>query len=230
MIIYPAIDIKEGKCVRLYKGDFNAVTIFNENILDQAKKFEDLGFKFLHVVDLDGAVAGKMVNLKYIEQIINNSSLKVQVGGGIRNMAMLEKLFSIGVAKVIIGTAALTNPDFVKEACRKFPNQIIVGIDGRGDKVATQGWLEDSDVNIIDLAKKFEDVGVASIIYTDIEKDGTLEGVSFAKTLKLAQSVNIDIIASGGVASIEDVQKIADCDEISGVIIGKAWYSGKNCN
>ena len=227
MIIYPAIDIKGGKCVRLYKGDFNEVTVFNDDVVNQARQFEKLGFEYLHVVDLDGAVAGSSVNFKYIENIVKNTNLKVQVGGGIRNIDNVRKLLSIGVARVIIGTAALTDPEFVMQACKEFEGQIIVGIDGRGDKVAVQGWLKDSDVNIIDLAKKFEDVGVAAIIYTDIEKDGTLQGVSFDKTLKLAKSVNIDIIASGGVASIEDVKKIANCRDISGVIVGKAWYGGK---
>ncbi len=226
MIIYPAIDLKEQRCVRLYKGDMEKVTIFNNNPVNQAKYFADNGFKYLHIVDLDGAIAGKSINSQVIKDILNNVDVKVQLGGGIRDMKAIEFWLNLGLNKVIIGTAALKNPQLVKDAAKNFPNQIIVGIDAKDDFVAVSGWVEDSKIKVVDLAKKFEDVGVDSIIYTDINRDGTLEGISLESTVNLAKSISIPVIASGGVSDIKDIQNIKDCEKygISGVIVGRAIY------
>lgn len=229
MIIYPAIDLKEQKCVRLYKGDMNKATIFNDNPVNQAQYFADNGFKFLHIVDLDGAIAGKSVNSQIIKDIINNVDIKIQLGGGIRDMAAIESWLNLGLNKIIIGTAALKNPQLVKDAAKNFPNQIIVGIDAKDDFVAVSGWVEDSKIKVIDLAKKFEDAGVDSIIYTDIDRDGTLEGVSLNSTINLAQNISIPVIASGGVSTINDIKNIKNSQKhgINGVIVGRAIYDKK---
>ncbi len=226
MIIYPAIDLKEERCVRLYQGDMNKVTVFNDNPVNQAQYFADNGFKFLHVVDLDGAVAGKSINSNVIKDILNNVDIKVQLGGGIRDIDAIESWLNLGLSKVIIGTAALKNPDLVKEAAKNFPGQIVVGIDAKDDFVAVSGWIEDSKIKVIDLAKKFEDAGVDSIIYTDINRDGTLSGVSLESTVNLAKNISIPVIASGGVSDISDIKKIQDCEQhgIKGVIVGRALY------
>jgi phosphoribosylformimino-5-aminoimidazole carboxamide ribotide isomerase len=226
MIIYPAIDLKDGKCVRLYKGDMNQVTIFNDSPALQAKNFQDKGFKFLHIVDLDGAIAGNSANEKSVQEILKNITIPAQLGGGIRNLETIEKWLALGLNRVILGTVALQNPDLVKVAAKKFPNQIVVGIDAKNGMVATHGWVESSSTSVIELAKKFEDVGVAAIIYTDINRDGTGEGVDFEGTKKLAESVSIPVIASGGVGSIEDVKKVAKL-RINGVIVGRALYENK---
>jgi phosphoribosylformimino-5-aminoimidazole carboxamide ribotide isomerase len=226
MIIYPAIDLKDGKCVRLYKGDMNQATIFNDSPANQAKYFQDQGFKFLHIVDLDGAIAGNSANEKSVQEILKNITIPAQLGGGIRNLQTIEKWLSLGLRRVILGTVALQNSDLVKEAAKKFPNQIVVGIDAKNGMVATHGWVEDSSTSVIDLAKKFEDAGVAAIIYTDINRDGTGEGVDFEGTKKLAESISIPVIASGGVGSIADVRKVAQLG-INGVIIGRALYDKK---
>lgn len=226
MIIYPAIDLKDGKCVRLYKGDMNQATIFNDSPANQAKYFQDQGFKFLHIVDLDGAIAGNSANEKSVQEILKNITIPAQLGGGIRNLQTIEKWLDLGLRRVILGTVALQNSDLVKEAAKKFPNQIVVGIDAKNGMVATHGWVEDSSTSVIDLAKKFEDAGVAAIIYTDINRDGTGEGVDFEGTKKLAESISIPVIASGGVGSIADVRKVAQLG-INGVIIGRALYDKK---
>ncbi len=226
MIIYPAIDLKDGKCVRLYKGDMNQATIFNDSPANQAKYFQDQGFKFLHIVDLDGAIAGNSANEKSVQEILKNITIPAQLGGGIRNLQTIEKWLSLGLRRVILGTVALQNSDLVKEAAKKFPNQIVVGIDAKNGMVATHGWVEESSTSVIDLAKKFEDAGVAAIIYTDINRDGTGEGVDFEGTKKLAENISIPVIASGGVGSIADVRKVAQLG-INGVIIGRALYDKK---
>jgi phosphoribosylformimino-5-aminoimidazole carboxamide ribotide isomerase len=226
MIIYPAIDLKDGKCVRLYKGDMNQATIFNNSPAAQAKYFQEQGFKFLHIVDLDGAIAGNSANEKSVREILKNITIPAQLGGGIRNLETIEKWLGLGLKRVILGTVALQNPDLVKEAAKKFPNQIVVGIDAKNGMVATHGWVESSTTSVIDLAKKFEDAGVAAIIYTDINRDGTGDGVDFEGTKELAESISIPVIASGGVGSIDDVKKVAGLG-IEGVIVGRALYDKK---
>jgi len=229
MIIYPAIDIQGGKCVRLKKGDFNEVTEFNPDVLDQAKKFEKAGFEWLHVVDLDGAKKGRPINLELITKIINETSLKVQVGGGIRGMNSIDKLVNVGAERIILGTAAIKNFDLVKEACSKYPGKIAVGLDARGNKVAIRGWQEETDIYIFDLIEKLENIGVAAIIYTDIERDGLLAGVDEQGTKEIAKSISIPIIASGGVSSVADLQGLKDAEStgVSGVIVGRAFYEEK---
>lgn len=229
MIIYPAIDLKEGKCVRLYQGDMNRVTIFNNNPIDQARYFADNGFKFLHIVDLDGALQGKAINSEIVKDILNNVEIEIQLGGGIRDIKAVEFWLNLGLSKVIIGTAALKNPELVKLAAKEFPGQVIVGIDAKDDFVAVSGWVEDSKIKVIDLAKKFEDAGVDAIIYTDISRDGTLEGVNLSKTIELAKNISIPVIASGGVSDINDIERIKDSEKygIRGVIVGRAIYDKK---
>ena len=229
MKIYPAIDLKEGKCVRLFKGDMAQAKIYNESALDQAQKFEKMGVKNLHVVDLDGAIAGKPVNSEVVKQIIENTDLHVQLGGGIRDLQAIENWLNVGLNQVILGTIAVQNPEIVKEACAEFPGKIIVGIDAMGGNVATQGWVEDSGVRAVDLAKKFEDCGVSKIIYTDIARDGALTGVNIEETVNLARAVSIPVVASGGVASVKDIDNLKkrEGDGIEGVIIGKAYYEGR---
>ncbi len=226
MIIYPAIDLKDGKCVRLYKGDMNQATIFNDSPAIQAKYFQDQGFKFLHIVDLDGAIAGNSANEKSVKEILKNITIPAQLGGGIRNLEAIEKWLELGISRVILGTVALQNPELVKVAAKKFPNRIVVGIDAKNGMVATHGWVESSTTSVIELAKKFEDAGVSAIIYTDINRDGTGEGIDFEGTKKLAESVLIPVIASGGVGSVEDVRKVVGLN-INGVIIGRALYDKK---
>ena len=224
MIIYPAIDLKDGKCVRLYKGDMNQSTIFNDSPADQAKLFQDQGFQFLHIVDLDGAIAGNSANQKSIEAILKNINIPTQLGGGIRTIKTIEKWLNLGINRVILGTTALENPTLVKEVAKKFPNQIIVGIDAKNNIVSTNGWIKNSNTTIIDLAKKFEDSAIAAIIYTDINRDGTGQGIDFEGTKTLSQNTNIPIIASGGVGSLEDIKQIKSLN-INGLIIGKALYN-----
>ena len=230
MNIYPAIDLKEGKCVRLYQGYMNRATIFNDSPLSQAQFFEKNGFKFLHIVDLDGAIVGSSVNGQIVQEIVNNISIPVQIGGGIRNLEQIEKWLSIGVNRVIIGTAALQNPELVIDAAEKFPNQIIVGIDAKQDFVAIDGWVKKSDVTIIDLAQKFAQSKIAAIIYTDIMRDGTMQGVNIEATKNLAQNSNVPIIASGGVNSIANIKEINNIKEfgVEGIIVGRALYEDKN--
>ncbi|OSY16565.1 Phosphoribosylformimino-5-aminoimidazole carboxamide ribotide isomerase [Bacillus mycoides] len=223
MEIFPAIDVKEGRCVRLYQGEFSKETVMNEDPVAQTIIFEKLGAKILHVVDLDGAIVGESVNLPVIEKICKAVRIPVQIGGGVRSLAAVEKLLSVGVEKVILGTAALYDKLFLEEAVRLYKEQIIVGIDAKNGFVATRGWLDVSEISYIDLAKQMESVGVQTIVFTDISKDGTLAGPNFEQLELLQKSVGIRVIASGGVASIQDVKRLNDMN-IYGVIIGKALY------
>ncbi|MES5895119.1 MULTISPECIES: 1-(5-phosphoribosyl)-5-[(5-phosphoribosylamino)methylideneamino]imidazole-4-carboxamide isomerase [Bacillus cereus group] len=223
MEIFPAIDLKEGRCVRLYQGEFSKETVMNEDPVAQALIFEKFGAKILHIVDLDGAIAGESVNLSVIERICRTVRIPVQVGGGVRSLAAVEKLLLVGVEKVILGTAALYDKAFLEEAVRLYKEKIIVGIDAKNGFVATRGWLDMSEISYIDLAKQMENLGVQTIVFTDISKDGTLAGPNFEQLELLQKSVGVRLIASGGVASIQDVKKLNDMN-IYGVIIGKALY------
>ena len=229
MILYPAIDLKEGRCVRLLRGEMSAATVFNEDPAAQAKSFADAGCRWLHLVDLDGAFAGKPMNAASVEAIIKAVRVPAQLGGGIRDLATIEAWLGKGIARVILGTAALTNPDLVKEGCRKFPGKVAVGIDARGGKVAVEGWAETSELDVIDLAKRFEGAGVAAIIYTDIDRDGILAGINWDSTLKLARAVKIPVIASGGLASMADISRMTEPDAqvLEGAISGRALYDGR---
>lgn len=229
MILFPAIDLKDGQCVRLKLGDMAQATIYNEDPGAQAKAFEDQGFKWLHVVDLNGAFAGKSMNGDAVDAILNATKNPVQLGGGIRTMEHIENWLKKGIRRVILGTVAVKNPALVKEACKAFPGQIAVGIDARGGFVATEGWDDNSGLAVIPLAKQFEDDGVAAIIYTDIDRDGVLKGLNFPATIALAEAVSIPVIASGGLASIEDIKRLMepDCAKLEGAISGRALYDGR---
>jgi phosphoribosylformimino-5-aminoimidazole carboxamide ribotide isomerase len=226
MLIFPAIDLKNGRCVRLYQGQFQQETVVNENPLEQAIVFEKLGAPFLHLVDLDGALDGTPTNLPVIESIARTLNIPVQVGGGIRSMETIEALLSVGVSRVIIGTAALLNPAFLQEALDKYGERIVVGIDAKDELVATRGWLDVSDVHYITLAKQMEEMGVKTIIFTDISRDGTLTGPNLEQLKALQDAVNVDIVASGGVSSLEDIKNLHEMN-LYGVITGKALYEGK---
>ena len=229
MILFPAIDLKDGQCVRLKLGDMEQATIFNDNPAAQAKRFESQGFEWLHLVDLNGAFEGRPVNGKAVEEILKAISIPVQLGGGIRDLATIEHWLSRGVTRVILGTIALRNPAIVREACKEFPGEIVVGIDAKAGHVAVEGWGESSSLTAIELGKRFEDVGVTAIVFTDIDRDGILKGINFEKTLELANSVNIPVIASGGLASIKDVERLLepDCAILEGTISGRAIYDGR---
>lgn len=229
MILYPAIDLKNGKCVRLHKGDMDAQTVYNDNPAAQALDWARAGFSWIHLVDLNGAVEGKPVNAEAVKEILKVIDLPVQLGGGIRSLDQIEYWLSEGINRVILGTVALKKPDIVLQACRMFPDQIVVGIDARSGKVAVEGWIEDSDMPARDLAARFEDAGVSAIIYTDIERDGTGTGLNMDETIALAKSTSIPVIASGGLGSIEDVRAVraASAHGISGAILGKALYDGR---
>lgn len=235
MILFPAIDLKGGQCVRLVKGDMAQATVFNTDPADQARQFATAGAEWLHLVDLDGAFAGKAVNAAAVEGILAAVSIPVQLGGGIREMGHIESWLNKGVARVILGTVALKNPDLVKVACKRFPNQIVVGIDAKGGKVAVEGWAETSELSALDLALRFEDAGVAAIIYTDIDRDGLLKGVNVTATADLAAALSIPVIASGGVSSIADIDALLAAQSratqkgggITGVISGRAIYDGR---
>lgn len=229
MIIYPAIDLKNGECVRLLHGDMDQATVFNGDPSAQAKMFEAQGFEYLHVVDLNGAFAGKPVNSLAVEGILRSVKMPVQLGGGIRNMQTIENWLTLGIGRVIIGTAAVRDPDFVREAARRYPGKVAVGIDARDGFVAVEGWAEVSQITATDLGKRFEDAGVAAIIFTDIARDGALKGINVETTVALSEAIDIPVIASGGLASIEDVQRLLlpDCSKIAGVIAGRALYDGR---
>ena len=224
-MIYPAIDIKDGQCVRLRHGDFAQKKIYNDDAGAQARQFVEAGARWVHVVDLDGAVAQKPVNVEAVAAILA-SGVEVQLGGGIRDMASIAYWLGRGVARVILGTAALKNPALVREAVREFPEKIAVGADARDGLIAAEGWLETSQISLLDLVRRFEDCGVAAVIFTDIGRDGDLCGANHQATLALAESVSIPIIASGGVASLADVAAFADT-AVAGVIIGRALYEGR---
>jgi phosphoribosylformimino-5-aminoimidazole carboxamide ribotide isomerase len=229
MILFPAIDLKDGVCVRLKLGDMSQATVYNECPAAQAKAFELQGFKWLHVVDLNGAFEGQSVNGAAVEAILKATKNPVQLGGGIRTLAHIEGWLDKGLARVILGTVAVRNPALVKEACRLFPGKVAVGIDAKGGKVAVEGWGEASELRVIELARKFEGAGVAAIIYTDIDRDGILAGINWDSTLDLARAVAIPVIASGGLASLEDIGKLAspECAILEGAISGRALYDGR---
>lgn len=229
MILYPAIDIKDGAVVRLLRGEMEAATVFGDDPAAQATRFAGQGFEWLHLVDLNGAVEGKPVNGAVVEAILKAVKLPVQLGGGIRSMAGIEAWLNKGVSRVVLGTIALKEPELVREACRAFPGRIAVGIDARDGFVAVAGWMEASTVKALDLALKFEDAGVAAIIYTDINRDGALGGVNLETTVDLAYALTTPLIASGGVASITDLEalKAHESSGIEGVIVGRALYDGR---
>jgi phosphoribosylformimino-5-aminoimidazole carboxamide ribotide isomerase len=229
VILFPAIDLKGGKCVRLYKGDMAQATVFNDSPGDQAAQFVKAGARWIHVVDLDGAFAGKSVNADAVRAILKNANVPVQLGGGIRDDDAIAAWLEAGVTRVILGTIALKDPDFVKRACKKFPGKIVVGIDARGGHVAVQGWAETSDMKAVDLARKFEDSGVAAIVYTDIDRDGAMQGPNVDATVAMAKAVSIPVIASGGVSSLDDLATLKRHakDGIAGVISGRALYDGR---
>jgi phosphoribosylformimino-5-aminoimidazole carboxamide ribotide isomerase len=229
MILFPAIDLKDGACVRLKLGDMNAATVYNDDPAAQARAFADMGFEWLHVVDLNGAFEGRSVNGAAVEAILAATQMKVELGGGIRDLAGIEAWLAKGVARVILGTVAVRNPDLVREACRLFPGRIVVGIDAKGGKVAVEGWAEASELAAVELAKKFEDAGVTAIVYTDIDRDGILKGINFEATLALANAISIPVIASGGLADIADIERLMqqDCTILEGAISGRAIYDGR---
>lgn len=229
MILFPAIDLKDGQCVRLKLGDMAQATIYNESPAAQARAFEDQGFKWLHVVDLNGAFEGQSVNGAAVEAILKSTKNPVQLGGGIRSLAHIETWLDKGLARVILGTVAVRNPALVKEACKLFPGRVAVGIDAKGGKVAVEGWAEASSLEVIELAKQFEGAGVAALIYTDIDRDGILTGINWPSTLALADAVSIPVIASGGLASINDIERMlkSDAKKLAGAITGRALYDGR---
>ena len=229
MILFPAIDLKDGQCVRLKLGDMDQATVYNPDPAAQAKAFEDQGFEWLHVVDLNGAFAGESVNGAAVDAILKATRNPVQLGGGIRTLAHIESWLSRGLARVILGTVAVRDPALVIEACRQFPGKVAVGIDAKGGKVAVEGWAEASELGVVELAKKFEGAGVAAIIYTDIDRDGILAGINWASTLDLADAVSIPVIASGGLASMDDIRRLvaADARKLEGAISGRALYDGR---
>jgi phosphoribosylformimino-5-aminoimidazole carboxamide ribotide isomerase len=229
VILYPAIDLKEGQCVRLIRGDMAQATVFSVDPPSQAKTFEDQGFEYLHVVDLDGAFAGQPMNAQAVKKILERISIPVQLGGGIRDMRTIDGWLRKGVSRVIIGTAAVRDPDLVREAARLNPGQIAVGIDARDGLVAVEGWARVSQMSALDLGRRFEDAGVSAIIYTDIARDGVLKGLNIEATLALGEALSIPVIASGGLASIEDVEILLrpECAKIAGAITGRALYDGR---
>jgi phosphoribosylformimino-5-aminoimidazole carboxamide ribotide isomerase len=229
--LYPAIDLKNGECVRLQQGDMTRVTVFNSDPAAQAKAWEDAGFKYLHLVDLDGAFAGKPANVAAVKAIRQAIRLPIQLGGGIRDEATIESWLDAGISRVILGTIAVRNPDLVRAAAKRWPGRVVVGIDARSGRVAVEGWAEASDLDAIDLAKKFVDAGVAAIVYTDIDRDGLLKGVNVTATAAMARAVPIPVIASGGLAGIEDLvalkHEAANGAAIDGAILGRALYDGR---
>jgi len=229
MILFPAIDLKDGQCVRLKLGDMAEATVFNDDPAAQAKSFEAQGFEYLHVVDLNGAFAGESVNGAAVEAILAAVRFPVQLGGGIRSIAHIESWLSRGLARVILGTVAVRDPALVKEAARKFPGRVAVGIDARGGRVAVEGWAETSELTAIELGRRFEGAGVAAIIYTDIDRDGVLKGINWPSTLELAQAVSVPVIASGGLASMDDIRTMTQPEYqlLEGAISGRALYDGR---
>ena len=226
MILYPAIDLKDGQCVRLLKGEMEAATVFNDDPGAQATAFQTAGAEWLHIVDLNGAFAGEPVNGAAVQSILGALSIPAQLGGGIRDMATIETWLSKGLARVILGTVAVEHPNLVREAAKAFPGQVAVGLDARGGKVATRGWAEETEMTVTDLAKAFEDAGIAAIIYTDIDRDGAMGGPNIAATEALARAVSVPVIASGGVSSMDDLIRLRDTGVIAGAISGRALYDG----
>ncbi|MET0194742.1 MAG: 1-(5-phosphoribosyl)-5-[(5-phosphoribosylamino)methylideneamino]imidazole-4-carboxamide isomerase [Hyphomicrobiaceae bacterium] len=229
MILFPAIDLKDGQCVRLKLGEMSQATVFNDDPAAQARAFEAQGFRYLHVVDLNGAFAGKPVNAPAVEAILAAVQMPVQLGGGIRDLATVEMWLGQGIRRVILGTVAVRDPALVREACRRFPGRVAVGIDARAGKVAVEGWAETSELAAVDLARRFEDAGVAAIIYTDIDRDGVLKGLNLPATLALADAVSIPVIASGGLAGLDDIRALLQPQyaKLEGAITGRALYDGR---
>lgn len=229
MILFPAIDIKDGHCVRLLRGDMDRATIYNESPATQAKSFVETGFEWLHLVDLNGAIEGEPVNAESVRSILDTTDIKMQLGGGIRDLDRIDYWFDQGISRVILGTVAVKNPQLVTEACRKYPGQIVVSIDAHGDYVATDGWVKTSMTKVLDLALRMEDAGVAAIIYTDIHRDGALTGVNIDAITDLAFHLTVPVIASGGVSTLEDLKLLKDQEHagIEGVISGRALYDGR---
>jgi phosphoribosylformimino-5-aminoimidazole carboxamide ribotide isomerase len=228
VILFPAIDLKGGQCVRLLRGDMAAATVYNPDAASQAEQFEKAGFRWLHVVDLDAAT-GRSSNAAAIASILASVRIPVQLGGGIRTLRAIEDWLGKGVRRLILGTAALRDPDLVRTACRKFPGAIAVGIDAHAGQVAIEGWTERTGVGAIEVARRFQDAGVAALIYTDIDRDGALSGLNLSATLALADAVNFPVIASGGLASLDEIRRLMqpDCARLAGVIIGRALYDGR---
>ncbi|MGD8810668.1 MAG: 1-(5-phosphoribosyl)-5-[(5-phosphoribosylamino)methylideneamino]imidazole-4-carboxamide isomerase [Gammaproteobacteria bacterium] len=227
MILYPAIDLKDGQCVRLVRGDMDQATVFNDSPADQARRFSETGASWLHVVDLNGAFEGKPVNAKAVEGILGAFGNPVQLGGGIRSMQTIETWIDAGISRVVLGTVAVKDPELVRAACREWPGKVALGIDARGGRVAVEGWAEVSDLEARELALRFEDAGAAAIIYTDIDRDGVLQGPNVAATAALADAVSTPVIASGGVSSIGDLEALASAPGIAGAIVGRALYDGR---
>ena len=228
MKIFPAIDIKNGKCVRLTKGDFKSEKIYNENPVDQAGVFSDAGLKHLHIIDLDGALEGNLVNLKVIEEIVKKFNFKVEIGGGIRSEDSIAKLLDIGSDKVILGTAAIKNKSFLETCCRKYSGNIALSLDARKNNIAISGWKDQTNINIFDFLNTVKDYGISRLIYTDIDKDGTNKGPNFESSYKIADSYNVPVLMSGGISSINDIKKIiTDDKKIEGIIVGKAIYENR---
>ena len=226
MKIFPAIDIKDKKCVRLVKGDFKNKTEYKISPVEQAGKYKDHGFKNLHIVDLDGALTGKIVNLDIIQDISNKFDLKVEIGGGIRNLDSIQKYIDVGVEKVILGSAAIKDKSFLKKACEKFPNKIALGLDAKDGYLSVSGWKESSHQLTLDYLKEVNDYGVSRLIYTDINRDGMKQSPNFDETMKVAELSNCPVIISGGVSSIDDIKKAKSLKNIEGIIVGKAIYDG----
>ena len=226
MKIFPAIDIKDKKCVRLIKGDFNNKTEYETSPVDQAEKYKEHGFKNLHIVDLDGALTGKTVNLDIIQQIVHNFDLNIEVGGGIRTIDSIQKYIDIGVEKVILGSAAIKEKNFLKEACQKFPNKIALGLDAKDGYLSVSGWKENSNQLTLDFLKEVNDFGVSRLIYTDINRDGMKQSPNFEETINVAEISNCPVIISGGVSSIDDIIKAKNLKNVEGIIVGKAIYDG----
>ena len=229
MILFPAVDLKNGQCVRLEQGDMARATVFNLDPAAQARSLAAQGFEYLHVVDLDGAFAGKPMNALAVEAMLNAVTMPVQLGGGIRDLKTVEAWLDKGIARVIIGTAAVRDPALVKQAAKSFPKKVAVGLDARDGKVAVQGWAETSELSALDIARRFEDAGVAAIVYTDVTRDGMLKGINWDATIALADAISIPVIASGGLASVEDVKKLTEprASKLEGAITGRALYDGR---
>ena len=226
MKVFPAIDIKNGKCVRLVKGDFDNKTEYQMSPIDQAGKYKDHGFKNLHIVDLDGALTGDIINLEIIKEIVNKFNFKIEIGGGIRNFESIKKYADIGVEKVILGSAAIKDKNFLKEACQKFPDKIALGLDAKDGYLSVSGWKENSNLKTLDYLKEVNDYGASRLIYTDINRDGMKQSPNFDETSKVAEISNCPVVISGGVSSIDDIKKAKSLNNIEGIIVGKAIYDG----